>query len=265
MTETPPEPAPLLTVDCWLIDTRGLAAAEVSRWDAADPAQRERAAVLAAQALRHLTGGVVEPCVRVARPCAAPCTPATWQSYPVAGGRGSGFSPRLDSGTWINVRCGVCSRGDCGHNLASIRLPGASEVVSVWVDGAEVDSSLYALRGDRLVRIDGTPWPRCQNLDATREEGDTFEVRYRASVPGRVGEEAAGRLAVEYLAALTGGNCALPSTATSVNRAGVSFVLSPGAFPGGLTGVREVDAWVALINPHQLSAPSQVLSPDLIR
>lgn len=259
--------APLLTVDCWLADVRGLSDAQTAAWDAAEAEQRVRAAQLAAAALRMLTGGAVEACPYVVRPCARPCTPGTWATFPVAGAGASGFLPRLDSGTWINVHCGPCGSdsGQCGHTGASIRLPGATEVLAVWLNGAELDAADYLLSGDRLIHVGGAPWPRCQNLEATRAEADTFEVTYYQRRPGGAGERALGRLAAEYLALLAGGSCALPSSATSVARQGVTITLTPGAFPKGLTGVREVDAWVQAINPHHLTAPSEVLTPDTYR
>lgn len=243
--------APLLTVDCWLIDVRGVSAALTARWDAAEASTRERAAVLATAALRVLTAQVIEPCAYVVRPCAVPCTPLTWATYPVAGRR------------WMNVWCGGCGSDCCGHSLASIRLD-ASRVDSVWLDGVELDETVYELRGGRLYRLIGGVWPRCQDLDLPRTAVGTFEVTYRGRVPGRAGELAAGRLAVEYLDLISGGKCALPSTATRVDRQGVSITLAPTAFPDGVTGVRDVDAWVWSINPHRLIDSSEVINPDAL-
>lgn len=248
--------APLLTVDCWLVDVRGLSAEQTTRWDDAEPEQRERAAVLATFALRGLTAGAVEPCAYLWHPArACGCEAPTWAVYPVVG-HGSTFTPRLDAGTWINVRCGACGwfSGDFGGD--EVRLPGATAVASVTVEGTILDPSAYALTGELLRRLDSSPWPVAP---------DDLEVRYYRTRPGTAGEQAAGRLALEYLAALTGGSCVLPSTVTTVARAGVTITKTPGAFPGGLTGVREVDAWVAMVNPNRLTAPSQVLSPDLSR
>lgn len=265
MSQTPPDPAPTLSVDCWRVDVGGLSTAAQTAWNSATDAQRQHAAQLAVVSLRGLTGGAVEPCAYVVRPCQARCTPPTWQVYPLGWRSGAPWRPALDSGVWINIRCGYCDSDCCHHTLASLRLEGATSIDSVWVGGAALDPSAYALRDQRLIRLDGTPWPRCQNLEAVREESDTFEVRYRGRVPGATGEAAAGRLASEFLAALTGGTCQLPSTTTMVARQGVTSAKVAGTFPDGLTGLRDVDAWTMAVNPHKLKAPSEVLNPDLIR
>jgi hypothetical protein len=38
---------------------------------------------------------------------------------------------------------------------------------------------------------------------------------------------------------------------------------STGMFPDGMTGIREVDAYLTSINPNALRQPSRVWSPDL--
>jgi hypothetical protein len=264
VSESTPEPAPLLTVDCWLVDVRGLSDRQYAAWNAAEDAQRVRAASLAVSALRALTGGAVEACAYVVRPCSVASRDATYRVFPVAGAGAPGWSPRLDSGTWINVRCG-CGGGDCGHRLSSIRLPGATQVAQVTIDGTPLDPSVYRLDGDRLYRLDGGVWPRTQNLALPLDAADTFAVTYYGRRPGPNGERAAGVLAVEFLRDLTGVSCSLPATVTQVVRNNVSMTLTPGVFPGGLTGLREVDGWTASVNPYRLTEPSSVLSPDVPR
>ena len=77
--------------------------------------------------------------------------------------------------------------------------------------------------------------------------------------------ESSYRKAVEYARACTGGKCRLPQGVTSIVRQGVSFEIEGGAFPNGFTGIREVDAWIALWNPDGLRQQAKVYSPDLKR
>ena len=81
-------------------------------------------------------------------------------------------------------------------------------------------------------------------------------------VPGAGGQWAAGVLACEFAKACTGAKCRLPSSVTSVARNGVAMEFDNGLFSNGLTGIREVDAYLLSINPHGLRTPSLVWSPD---
>lgn len=74
---------------------------------------------------------------------------------------------------------------------------------------------------------------------------------------------AAGVLAVEFAKSCTTGKCKLPANVTTIVRQGVTFQKVAGAFPGGLTGIREVDAFVALWNPHHVSQQPTVWYPGM--
>lgn len=263
MSQTPPEPAPPLTVDCWLIDVAGCG--DTTDWDAADDDARERAGRLAVRTLTMLAGGAVEPCPITVRPATVGCYQRTWATYPVSGPTTGGFSPRLHSGTWINLVCGSCGDGCYCGGPSTIVLRGATAVAQVTVDGVVLDESAYRLdQGGRLVRLDGGVWPHWQNLAAGTDGLGTFAVTYYATAPGRLGEQAAGTLALEWLAACSErGNCRLPSGTVQVARSGVTMQITPGSFPDGLTGIREVDLWVQSVNPHGLATPSMVWSPDV--
>jgi hypothetical protein len=50
-----------------------------------------------------------------------------------------------------------------------------------------------------------------------------------------------------------------------VARQGVAYDIVSGSFPGGFTGIREVDAFIGLWNPRGLVSDSRVWSPDLSR
>lgn len=247
MSETPPE----LPDSCWPIDTACVSA----EWDAwlttpdptANPpvvgvpkytaAEKARATALAGQTMRMLTGYRVGGCPVTVRPCAGqPC----------------GCRPTV---------------ARCDHlGGREVRLGAqVGTVVAVVIGGATLDPSAYRLdSGGRLVRMDGDVWPARQDLAAPLGDADTWSVTYYpgAAVDG-LGAAAAGRLALEYVKACSGGDCKLPSTVTQVVRNGVTITRAPGAFPDGKTGIKEVDAWIARWNPHQLSAPSMAYSPDL--
>ena len=48
---------------------------------------------------------------------------------------------------------------------------------------------------------------------------------------------------------------------TTVTRQGVSYDIAAGSFPNGMTGIREVDAYIALWNPNGLRQPVAVWYP----
>jgi hypothetical protein len=70
-------------------------------------------------------------------------------------------------------------------------------------------------------------------------------------------------LAMEYARACSGGKCRLPTGVTSVVRQGVSYTVAAGAFPGGVTGIREVDSFIALWNPDALRQTPKVWYPGI--
>jgi hypothetical protein len=130
----------------------------------------------------------------------------------------------------------------------------------VRLNGTALADTEYALEeGNRLVRTDGKPWPGCA--------GPAFTVTYlNAYEVSAAGSYAAGVLAREYLKAITGAkNCRLPSNVTSVSRQGMSFEMSTGLFPEGVTGITEVDTYLMQWNPHGLRTAPRVYSPDLRR
>jgi hypothetical protein len=71
-------------------------------------------------------------------------------------------------------------------------------------------------------------------------------------------------LTCEFTKACSGGKCRLPTAVTSIARQGVTMEVSSGMFPDGMTGIREVDAFLSSINPNALRIPPKVWSPDLV-
>jgi hypothetical protein len=278
---TTPEELPDLPDFCWPADVSC-----VPDWDGwevepepeADPpvagvplytdGQKARAISLAGQSLRLLTAFRVGGCPITVRPAAQHCRDQTWRTYPVSGLGSTPWQPVDLGGTWLNVGCG--HSGGCGClGLREVRLYGAaSSITEVKVDGAVLDPSAYRLDpGGRLVRLDGEAWPLCQNLAAPDTEAGTWSVTYTPGVAvDGLGAVAAGVLAGEFVKACAGSDdCRLPSTATQIVRQGVTITLGVGAFPGGRTGIQEVDAYLERWNPNGLTSAPMVWSPDLAR
>ena len=145
-------------------------------------------------------------------------------------------------------------------------MPGEiAELLEVSLDGTALPLADFRIdNGHRIVRMDGECWPSCQNLSRPVGEAGTLGITYMPGIiPDASGLWAAGVLATEFAKACTGGKCRLPVATTSVVRQGVSFTLTGSSFPGGVTGIREVDAYIFAVNPHKLAMPSSVWSPDV--
>lgn len=256
---------------CWPIDVACLG----TTWNGYDAEVQDRATRLAVESLRMLTGYRVGGCPVTVRPCArGQVTYNTWQVYPVTSSLGApigAFSPALVAGNWTNVACGCTSPSCSCTALSEVILPGSPGHVSeVKVDGVILAASAYAVHdGNRLTRLDGDTWPLCQDMTKPDTEPDTFSVTYATGPePGPLGAIAAGRLAAEFALACVGKKCALPARVRTVSRQGVTLDLA-GAdgdqWPGGLTGLHDVDVFIRRWNPYALRTASSVWSPDLSR
>lgn len=245
------EPVPDI---CWPID-EGCC----SDWDGYNEEIRTRSAALAVQTLRMLTGYQIGGCPVVVRPCRAQCVSGYYPGM-------STFSPYINgAGEWLNVACGNCI-GDCScAALQQLSLPlPVGRVDEVRVDGSVLAESAYRLDPPGwLVRLDGGQWPTCQDLTLPDSEAGTVSVTYLNAVPvDALGAYAAGVLACEFAKACSGGKCRLPSGVTEISRRGTTMTLSTGLFTNGLTGIREVDAYILAYNPYLQKMPSTVWSPD---
>lgn len=226
------------------------------------PEVQARAVALATQTLHTLTARRVGGCPVTVRPCRTPC--ATYGYYDGSGSFVPWMNPTLMNGTWLNIPCG-CGQSPCGcKELCEIALLGpVGAVYSVWVDGEEVPSTSYRVDDGRLlVRLDGECWPDCQDLEAGPFDPGAFSITYLNAIPvDGLGAYAAGILACEFAKACSGAKCRLPSGVTSVSRQGISYEVAAGAFPDGVTGIREVDAWIATYNPYRRRMQSTVWTP----
>lgn len=237
---------------------------------ALDPAVKARSEALGWSTLSALTGYRVALCPVVIRPCALGCQTGSYYAAPTVATSGSlvpgsGYGPYMSGGNWYNG-CGCSSPSDCSCSFVSeILLPEeVGGIASVWLNGAELDPTAYRVdNGRRLVRTDGEVWPMCQDMaNSDPAEGGLFVSYYAGVAPNDLLRYAAGVLASEFYKACGNGNCRLPQGVTSVTRAGVTMEIPSGLFPGGATGIHEVDAVIRIYNPFSLKARARVMSPD---
>lgn len=220
-------------------------------WADYDQGVKDRAEALAWSTLRLLTGGLLGNCPVTFRPCVtAPCSSCS----------GSWMHPHIRDGRWVN-HCG--DTGCSCPQLSEIVLPGrVAQVLSITLDGFPFDQ--WRLDINRIVRLDGGAWPACQDMSMNISAPGTLFVEYLPGVePDASGLWAAGVLACEFAKACTGGKCRLPASVTSITRQGVSMDFDNSMFSNGLTGIREVDAYVLSLNPHKFKVPPRVWSPDI--
>lgn len=225
-------------------------------WEATDDAVKNRSLALASATLHRLTGQRVTACPITVRPSVnGSCF------VPFHDGYGYGpFVPGLNrSGNWVN-NCGTCY-----DPTTSVRLPRpVGRVVEVKVNGSVVDPSMYRLfEGNRLAYIGVVGgWPVAQDVALADTEVGTFAVTYiNGYLPDSLAAYAAGLLANEFAKACTGKKCKLPTGVTSIVRQGVAMEITTGSFPEGVTGIREVDAFIALWNPENQRQASTVWFP----
>lgn len=225
--------------------------------------QRNAAEDLATQVLWALTGRRFGAYQTVARPC----VPLPWRRYGFDRATGMSylgyepFFPVYWDGAWRNLSCGCVERCSVsGPRTAHLPGPVAS-IVTVTIDGTDLDPSEYTLEGNVLYRV-GKDWPQ-QALSRPLGEAGTWSVTYLRGLPVPPGaDKLVGLLAKEFLAACDSTvKCRLPRNVTGVNRNGVSYqVYNPSTiYAQGWTGLAEVDMWIAAMNPHHLMAAPSVL------
>lgn len=234
---------------CWEVDTGCC-----TGFDDYDPDVQDRAIALATSTLRALTGYQVGGCPRTVRPCTNGCD----SNYGNAAFYSGSFYPLNWNGVWTNCGCG----GGCIHNGLELPKP-VGRIDRVTIDGVDLDPDEYRIiDGNILIRTDGQPWPTTQDMTKPDTEDGTWSITYLNAYPVDVNASyAAGLLACEYAKACSGGSCSLPSGVREIARQGITMTIAPGAFPNGLTGIRVVDAFIRVWNPHALKMPSSVVVP----
>ena len=235
----------------WPVDPACLS----DEWEAYEDFVRERALALASATLSRLTAYRVGQCPVTVRPqpqramCLLPSHYGQTGLYlPALGLYGSVvYTDRTQP--W------------------EIALPGPI----TRLDEVKIDGSVQSLNDFRIEEksrlvwqgAGEVPWPNNQDLRLPDTEPGTFSVTYLNTYPvDSLGAYAAGVLATEFAKACTGARgCRLPSGVTSIVRQGVSMEITQGAFPDGVTGIREVDSFIALYNPRGRTQASRVYVP----
>jgi hypothetical protein len=240
-----------------------------SGWADYPEATREAALELAATFLWAATGRQFGVCPVTVRPGQAAGPEVAYQEYAVLPGHdglGRPGGPFLFAGRWFNAGCASAC---CGQAACAVVLRGPVHSVDEVLVGEEtIPASAYRVdvTGGTwlLVRTDGECWPLCQNFVAGEGETGAFVVTYGLGRPlPSALQVATALLACEYAKALTGGACKLPSRMTRLSRQGVEVELEPPEPGDGKTGIREVDAVIASLNPSKRQRPPVVLSLDL--
>lgn len=225
---------------------------------------------MATETLWALSGRQFGLCEVTLRPCRRDCTDATWPfgwSDLIPSQTGY-IRPALIAGQWYNLVCGNCPGNTCSCTpISEVVLPApVHRVVSVKVDGVPLVTGAYRMDDNRfLVRLDGSDWPYCNDLNKDDTEVGTWSVtaEYGQLVP-EGGAWAVGELACEIIRAINGDDCRLPLNVTQLVRQGVtiSFPTATEMFREGRTGLYLVDMFLMTWNPHKLSRRSGVYSVD---
>jgi hypothetical protein len=231
-------------------------------WDGYSESVRLRARRLASNTLRMLTAARVGVCPITVRPvpargqCLIPRDSYYWSGQP--------FVPGINvAGQWVNTTGGsALAQVNC-----EIELPApVTRLDEIKVDGVALSLADFRVDNQRYLVWQGVgecPIPVTQNFNLPDTEVGTFSVTYlNAYEPGASGAHAAGILAAEFAKACVGGKCRLPNGVTSIVRQGIAMEVQAGNFPGGFTGIKEVDAYIASWNPNALKMAPQVFSPD---
>lgn len=238
-------------------------------WGDYPQATKDSALWLASTWLWGATGRRFGVCPVTVRPGQSRRGELGYQSFAISPGQ-EGLAvpggPFLFAGRWFN---GGCATACCGSSACAVVLRGpVAEVDEVLVGGGVVAPSAYRVDVTNgaylLVRTDGECWPACQNMTASPDEADTFEVTYGlgTEVPEALAI-ATALLACEYAKHLTGGACKLPAKMTRLSRQGVEVEVAAPDPANGTTGIKMVDDVVATLNPGKLRQPPRVMSLDL--
>jgi hypothetical protein len=272
MTTPTPVRGPCTTWDpIWCVDLTSLGVSL---------AATGQALAAATEILYNRSAQQFDMCTFTVRPCRQDCAEGGygggWGSFGGGwGGSGGGWwewggmwpRPALIDGAWYNIACGGCA-GTCSCTSMSIALlpePVAS-ITQIKINGEVLPASGYRVDDYReLVRLGGLTWPICQDMNLADTEPNTWSV---TAVVGQVvptiGQYAVGELALEILKSCAGIVCALPRTATTVTRQGVTIEMPTiyDMLDRKLLGLPYCDLFVSSYNPHGLASVPQVYDVD---
>lgn len=226
-------------------------------WSALDDDVKALALAYASATLERLTAWRVGVCPLKLRPALQGASGACW------GGvldRWASPGPVNWNGSWSNAAVGF-------RRNEVVLPPPVGRIDEVKVDGAALDPGDYALQNGHILVWRGTgvaPWPVHQDTSLADTEIGTMSVTYlNAAAVNEQGAHAVTLLAIQFAKACIGKTCQLPANVTQLVRQGVSMTIASGAFPGGETGLRQVDAYTAIYNPRRQTQRATVYSPDL--
>lgn len=222
----------------------------------------------AADVLYALTGRHIGTCQLTIRPCRKNCYGEVWPF--TSGWWEVGMYPRpvFYQGTWYNVTCGMCTGGCSCASISEILLPGpVASVISVKVDGVVLDPSLYRVDNYRsLVRLGGSSWPICNNLNLADSQVGTWSVTLtQGEAVSPLGQMALGELATEFAKLLAcNADCIFAKPVQQLVRQGVTMnFLDPNMlFANGRIGLYLSDLYISVENPHGLQQRSRVYNID---
>lgn len=256
---------------CWPVDEDALP----STWADVDPDVQDRAKAIATSTLHRLTLGRVGGCPVQVFPCvtgALGASPWLVYGYGWMWGDGQPFFPYIaQGGVWVNCGCLPMSGCGCetGCQIKGLGLVGRLDAVRV--NGTDIDLSLVKVdNGDTITYVgpDACPWPRRQDMSKPADQRALAVTYLPAHEVDGWGAYVAGVLALEFAIAMTnpaGSKCRLPAGVTAVVRQGVTMTITPGSFPNGFTGIREVDTYIAHWNPGGWQSAPAVWTPDIER
>lgn len=237
----------------WPVDDTCLTA----EWAALDVDVKELALAYASATLERLTAYRVGVCPLKLRPALQGPSGGCWGGVLDPFTR---FGPVNWNGQWSNVSPGA-------RPNEVVLPPPVGRIDEVKVDGAVLDPGDYVLQNGNILVWHGTgpaPWPMRQDTSLADTEPGTMSVTYLNASPVSVaGAHAVTLLAIQFAKACTNKTCQLPPNVTQLVRQGVSMTIAAGSFPGGETGIRQVDAYTALYNPRRQTQRAAVYSPDL--
>lgn len=154
---------------------------------------------------------------------------------------------------WPCIGCGGCGRHPCKcGSYYAIELTSdypILDVTSIEIDGVALDPALWRLEENaRIVRLDGEPWPTCNNLGLSSGPitlGEEVIVNYTSGrVPPIELRMAAAELVCELKKACNGDeSCKLPAHVRTIERRGVEMELDSifSLLESGLTGNPIID------------------------
>jgi len=220
-------------------------------WNELDEADQDRFLALATSSLQMLTLYRIGTCPETIRPMMREKVCGhDWDLN------------QFDDGMFL-MAC-TCKRAQWYKSVKSIDLPGPVGYISQFkINGVRqnLSSSDWRLDNGHLVVWQGegpSPVPETQDLTKPDTEPNTWSITYSRSAPlDSSARMAVARLAAEFAEACQPkGKCSLPKGARNVSRNGVQFTIDEAVtFPGGLTGIETIDAWILQWAPAD--APSQ--------